>query len=315
MNKKDKIIKILLVIFADTAFVAIGLIIGLNINLKRMKPVYSVCFDKTWTVAAGTEAAAIENNYQNYLEASYIIIGSADNLQYYKILSGVPRNTYDRENFYIEDDGSYMYYHDEAGNRSSNIVVDVSAYQGNIDWASVKESGVSMAIVRVGFRGYGTGKLVYDDMYRKNIEGALEAGLRVGVYFFSQAIDYSEGKEEADYVLDAISEYEIDGPVVIDTEYVSEDSRTNGLDAGERTQAVLGFCDRVNERGYLPAIYANRNWFVQDLDMSLLYKYKIWVAAYTNQIRFPYEFIGWQYTNGGTVPGIATEVDMNVWFD
>ncbi|MGN0435363.1 MAG: glycoside hydrolase family 25 protein [Wujia sp.] len=302
-------------ILADISFVAIGLIIGININLKRAKPVYTVNFEKSWTVSPGVEAMAIENNYWNFIDASYIIIGTQPNCQYYKILSGVPRNDYDRENFYIEDESSYMYYHDEEGNRQSSVVVDVSAYQGNIDWAAVKEAGVSMAIVRVGFRGYGSGKLVYDEMYERNIQGALNAGLRVGVYFFTQAVDYAEGQEEALYVLDAISVYDIDGPVVIDTEYVSEDSRTNGLDVDGRTDAVLGFCETVEAMGYEPAIYANRNWFVQSLDMSKLYKYKIWVAAYSNQIKFPYEFSGWQYTNSGSVPGISTEVDMNVWFE
>lgn len=315
MDKRNKIIKAMLVILADISFVAIGLIIGLNINLKHGKPVYAVNFEKSWMVSPGTEAAAIENNYWNFIDASYIIIGTSPNYQYYKILSDVPRNDYDRENFYIEDESSYMYYHDEAGNRQSSVAVDVSAYQGNIDWTAVKDAGVSMAIVRVGFRGYGSGKLVYDEMYQRNIQGALDAGLRVGVYFFTQAIDYAEGQEEARYVLDAISAYNIDGPVVIDTEYISEDSRTNDLDVDGRTEAVLGFCDTVKEMGYEPAIYANRNWFVQNLDMSKLCKYKIWVAAYSNQIRFPYEFTGWQYTNGGNIPGISTEVDMNVWFD
>ncbi|MDE5872324.1 MAG: glycoside hydrolase family 25 protein, partial [Lachnospiraceae bacterium] len=175
---------------------------------------------------------------------------------------------------------------------------------------------VRVVMIRVGYRGYGSGKLVEDAKFREYVEAALSENLRVGVYFYTQGINMEEGIEEARFVLDIIKDYNITCPVAIDTEalYV-DDARTNELDNTARTDVVVGFCDTVKEAGYTPMIYTNRNWLVQMLDVTRLGGYKIWYAHYTNQPDLPYEYVGWQYTDSGTLNGVSGSVDLNVWFE
>lgn len=314
--RMNKGIKVVLGIIGAWLLLGIGLIIGLNIRKEKYTPVMVLTTEKSWHIEGSEIAALTEENFWKFARASYILVGDYPNYDFCKIVSEVPRNDYNYENFYIDDESDKMYYHDESGNRISRIVIDVSSYQTYIDWEKIKAAGVDMAILRVGYRGYGTGKIVEDDMFRSHCEGALEAGLQVGVYFFSQAINYDEGVEEARFALDIISEYDIRGPVVIDTEYVYDDNtRTEGLDVTSRTDGIVGFCDTVKNAGYRPMIYANRNWFAQSLDMTRLGAYELWLAYYSNGFDFPYKIAGWQFTGNGTIDGINGDVDLNVWME
>ena len=261
------------------------------------------------------EGEIINDNFWRFVDARYVLVGMPPDCQFYKIVSEVPRHDYDVESFYAED-GDVIYYHDENGRKASTVAIDLSTFQTDIDWDKVKASGVEVVMVRVGFRGYGSGKIVLDDMFEEHTENAINAGLKVGVYFFSQAVNYDEGVEEARFALDAIREYRITGPVAIDTEYIdAEDARTAELSIDDRTDGVVGFCETVKQAGYTPMIYASRNWFVQCLDMTRLGDYKLWLAHYTNQTDFPYLYTGWQYTDAGEISGISGSVDLNVWFD
>lgn len=312
---KNTIIKGLFVIASCILLIAIGVIIGINIRTISRDPAFVSITDKTWTLGEGEEKARIEENYWNFIRASYILIGTPPDCEYYKIVSEVKRHDYEVENFYIDDGSDKMYYHNEEGERVSTLAIDVSAFQSEIDWVAVKAAGVDVAMIRVGYRGYGSGKIVEDDMFRTHIQGALDAGLRVGVYFFSQALNYDEGASEANFVLETIREFDVTCPVVIDTEFLdASDARTNGLDIDSRTDSIVGFCETVEAAGYTAMIYSNRNWFVQSVDMSRLGDYKLWLAHYTNQPDFPYEYIGWQYTDQGTLDGVDGSVDLNVWF-
>ncbi len=313
---RDRILKAIIYITSAGILVCIGLIIGLNINLARIYPSFADPEGHTWTLEKDYEGQLIEDNFWKFVDASYILVGTPPDCQFYKIVSQVPRHDYDVENFYIEDGGSVMYYHNDDGTRASTIAIDISTYQPYVDWEDVKAAGVDVVMLRVGFRGYGTGRIVLDDMFEEHVVNATEAGLTVGVYFFSQAISYEEGVEEARFTIDAIRKYNIKGPVAIDTEFVdASDARTNGLDVDSRTDSVVGFCETVKSAGYTPMIYANRNWFVQCLDMTRLGNYKLWLAHYANQTDFPYLYTGWQYTNAGYIDGISGEVDLNVWFE
>ena len=312
---KNTIIKGIFVIASCMLLIAIGVIIGINIKTISRDPVFVSLTDKTWTLGEGEEKARIEENYWNFIRASYILIGTPPDCEYYKIVSEVKRHDYDVENFYIDDNSDKMYYHNAEGERVSTLAIDVSAFQPEIDWTAVKAAGVDVAMIRVGYRGYGSGKIVEDDMFRTHIQGALDAGLRVGVYFFSQALNYDEGVSEANFVLETIREFDVTCPVVIDTEFMdASDARTNELDIDSRTDSIVGFCETVEAAGYTAMIYSNRNWFVQSVDMSRLGDYKLWLAHYTNQPDFPYEYIGWQYTDQGTLDGVDGSVDLNVWF-
>ena len=197
----------------------------------------------------------------------------------------------------------------------SVVGIDVSYHQGDIDWEQVRASGVEFVMMRVGYRGYGeSGKLVEDTNFKTNIRGALDAGLKVGVYFFSQALNLEEVEEEVDFLMERIEGYEIAMPVVYDWEYVSDEARTANMDARTLTDCSKHFCDLILEAGYQPMIYFNRNQAAYLLHLEELTDYPFWLAAYTDRMGFPYKVDMWQYTDSGRVPGIDGPVDVDILF-
>ena len=209
------------------------------------------------------------------------------------------------------DDGEMQYI--ENGTVVSHKGIDVSKYQGDIDWAAVALDGVEYAFVRLGLRGYGSGKLVLDEYFDQNMRGAKEAGIKTGVYFFTQAITVEEAIEEADYVLENITGYDVSYPVVFDVEMiVNDDGRANGLSQKDRTDITIAFCDRIKAAGFTPMIYGNVKCFTKLLDMTRLNDYEKWYAFYDDYMYMPYEVGIWQYTEKGKVAGINTGVDLNI---
>ena len=190
--------------------------------------------------------------------------------------------------------------------------VDVSKYQGQVDWEQVAASGVEFAIIRVGGRGYGqSGNLYADDMAQKNYIAAKSAGLQVGAYFFSQAISVEEAEAEATYVLEQIKNWELDLPVVFDWEYISETARTANTDAATVTACADAFCKRILAAGKKAMLYVRPEDSV--LDLETLASYPRWVALHSDFMDFPYNFDLWQYTKTGKVSGIQGNVDINIW--
>ena len=195
--------------------------------------------------------------------------------------------------------------------------MDVSEFQGeDTDWQQVKESGIDFVIVRLGYRAYGeSGVLVLDDMFDQNVQGALSAGLEVGVYFFSQATTLSETVEEADFVLEHIRQYDITAPVVFDTEEIKGDeARTDSNTREDFTNYCKVFCDSIKAEGYDAMIYANMKWMAFTLKMEELTEYDFWYADYHEEPQCPYAFKMWQYSETGEVPGITGHVDLDLWF-
>ena len=190
----------------------------------------------------------------------------------------------------IEDQDGKKFYLGEDGEIASRLGIDVSEYQPEVDWQQVKDYGVDFVIVRLGYRGYGeAGKLVEDSMFRSHVEGALAAGLDVGVYFFSQAVDKEEAEEEAQFVLERIRDYDIKGPVVYDTEEIKNDTaRTDDLDGKAFTDHCITFCDVVKAAGYETMIYANMKWMAFTLDLTRLTDYEKWYADYEPLPQCPY---------------------------
>ncbi len=188
--------------------------------------------------------------------------------------------------------------------------IDVSKWQGNINWQAVKDSGVEWVIIRAGYRGYSTGVLVEDPYYRQNIEGALAVGLDVGIYIFSQAITVQEAVEEASFCLSLSSGYNLKYGITFDTEYQSG-GRANNISKSLRTQIANAFCDTVRQGGRTPMIYASKSWFIYQLDYSAIDHNRIWLAHYTAQTDFAYRYDIWQYTGSGSCAGINGAVDWN----
>ena len=201
------------------------------------------------------------------------------------------------------------------GEVASKKGIDVSKFQGKIDWRKVANDGVDFAYIRLGYRGYGSGKIVTDDNYEYNIENCNAAGIDTGVYFFTEAISEREAIEEADYVLENIRGYQVDLPIVIDVEEsASSDSRTKNLTPEERTDIVLAFCNRIKDAGHEVMIYGNLKSMLIMMDLEKLEGYDKWFAYYKYPLRFPYKMRMWQYTSNGEVDGIKGGVDMNIAF-
>lgn len=198
-------------------------------------------------------------------------------------------------------------------NKTSFAGIDVSKFQGNIDWNRVKAAGIDFVIIRVGYRGYTYGTITEDPYFETNIKGALAAGIDVGVYFFSQAITEQEAKQEAQWTLQKIAPYKITYPVVIDTEYVSG-GRANSMSATQRTSVVNAFCAEVKNAGYTPMIYASKSWLENNLNMSYLNQYDVWLARYASAPEYTGPFTIWQYTSKGYVDGISGYVDRNIGY-
>lgn len=200
-------------------------------------------------------------------------------------------------------------------NGSAKLGIDVSKWNQEIDWEAVKEAGIEFAIIRCGYRGASTGALVIDPRYKENIEGAIEAGISVGVYFFTQARDEVEAVEEASMVIRLIEEYDVDYPVFLDSESAGGRGRADGLDVDERTKAHRAFLQTIQAAGYETGVYASCNWLKDRIDMTRLSDYRIWLAEYADAPTYDeYYYHMWQYTSKGTVDGISTNVDLNLCY-
>lgn len=200
----------------------------------------------------------------------------------------------------------------EGGN--GLLGIDVSKWNKDIDWEQVKDAGIEFAIIRCGYRGASSGALVLDPMYEQNIEGAIEAGIPVGVYFFTQATDEVEAIEEASMVIRLIEDYDVDYPVFLDSESAGGSGRADKLDAEERLRCHKAFLETIASAGYETGVYASKNWFNDRLDVTQLSQYKIWLAEYADVPSYDKYYDMWQYTSKGTVDGIETRVDLNLSF-
>ena len=221
-------------------------------------------------------------------------------------------NPFDELDFQYE--GRYLKLRDGE----SLTGVDVSHWQQDIDWEQVKNSGVDFAMIRLGYRGYEKGGIGLDTYAIANLDGAIAAGLDVGVYFFSQALTPEEAEEEAYFVVQQLEPYaeHITMPVVYDWEHVNvENTRTENMrDPDLLTDCSLAFLQTVEAAGYRPMVYFNRTQSWKYLNLEELKDYEFWLAAYTQRMDFPYKIKMWQYTNKGRVPGIEGECDVNIYF-
>ena len=216
------------------------------------------------------------------------------------------RSTYLSENYYWE--GGFLRYKD----REHRIGVDVSSYQGDVDWQQVADSGVQFAVIRAGYRGSTAGELYVDDSFYKNLQQAKDADLAVGVYFFSQAVTAEEAREEAVYVCELLDGADLELPVYYDWEYL--DGRVPPAASMPMTECAIAFCEEVKDRGYLPGVYFNQDYGYNYLDLAQLRGYHLWLAEYGNTPAFTYHYDCVQYTDSGSVPGISGPVDLDLLF-
>ena len=230
-----------------------------------------------------------------------------------RIFGKMPKNSYNIDNFVIEN--GFMAYYDDEGKKLSHLGVDLSYHQPSVDWDQLKASQVEFVMLRCGYRGYSEGGLIMDEKFREYASKCNEYGIPMGVYFFTQAVTVEEAVKEAEFVIDAIKDFDISYPVAFDTEYVSEETaRTNLTEISDelRTDMIKAFCERVEEEGYYPMYYASENWVRRNMYFEELSDYDLWAAMYMDENDFLFDHTIWQYTCEGNVPGIDTQVDLNV---
>lgn len=198
---------------------------------------------------------------------------------------------------------------------TAKLGVDVSKWNGDIDWSKAKDSGVEFAIVRAGYRGSVTGSIVVDPYFDANMRGTAANGIETGVYFFTQAVNEVEAVEEASAVLELVRKYNIDFPIYIDTEGAGGNGRADRLDRETRTLVCEAFCRTVENAGYKSGVYASRNWYTNNLDVSRLDKYQIWLAEYRSAPLYQGYYHMWQYTSKGKIDGISGNVDLDICYN
>lgn len=226
-------------------------------------------------------------------------------------LEGVDKNCYSDENF-IESNGIKEYYVD--GKKCSAAGIDVSEFQGNIDWHKVKQAGIDFAMIRIGFRGYGeVGNIVVDEMCRQNLAAADEAGIKLGGYFFSQATSVQEAVDEANTLLEIIKDYDITYPIAFDWEVIgTNEARTDNVSVETLNQCAKAFCETIKQAGYTPAIYMSKRIAYLKYDLEALKDYDIWLTEDGGNASFNYRYDIWQYSYTGSIDGIEGNVDLNI---
>ncbi len=232
--------------------------------------------------------------------------------EWVEINKDIPKNKYDYSNLTYQK--PFMNYK-EDGKVVSKSGVDISANQGDVDFGKLKNAGCDFVMIKVGARGYSSGNIVMDTNYQDNLKAAKKAGLDIGVYFCSQAINKAEAREEADELLDAISGYSVKYPVVFAMENVDDDmARIEALEMSDRTQIARAFMDRVEDAGYKPMIYGDKEWLLTMVDMEELQDYDVWFAQESDEPEYPYTFGMWQYDSDASIKGISGDATMIMSF-
>lgn len=262
-------------------------------------------------LSEGTTAATVLKTLRP-LFPDYIVVTSGGKYHFVPINYDLAQSQLLTEKLNFLESGEVQYMED--GQVVSHKGIDVSKFQGSIDWNLVAQDGVEFAFIRVANRGWGSsGRLVEDERFEDNILGAQAAGIKTGVYIYSQAITEEEVLEEANLVLSKIAPYNLECPVVFDVEKVSgNDGRMNNITVEERTHLTRLFCETIEAAGYRPMIYHNTEMGAVLLNVAELERYDKWFAAYTDTLYYPYEYKVWQYSSTGTVRGINTDVDLNI---
>ena len=244
-------------------------------------------------------------------DGQFCLLDSDLGFMWLPILDNVPRETYNSA-YFTEQNG--LKHYEDARTRAM-VGVDVSEFQGDVDWQAIADAGVEFAMIRVGWRGYETGYLGEDEAFAANLQGARDAGLLCGVYFFSQATSVAEAQEEAAFVLERIKGYDLAMPVVYDFELLLDDeARTTGMSGEQITDCAVAFCEAVEAAGCKPCVYFYKSLAYHYYDLSRLAAYDFWLSEPTELPDFYYRFSMWQYDVEGTLPGVDETVDLNLCF-
>lgn len=295
-RRKKKNTGVLLLV-AATGFI-MGLVVGMVIIHNKSSKEIAAVRDELATV--------IEE--QSHINVTNVYVPER------KLTEGqISVNPYKTENFRI--DNGFMAYFDENGEKISHLGCDLSYHNKSVNFDELAASGCEFVMLRCGYRGYNEGGLVKDEKFDYYASEAQRVGLKLGVYFFTQALTPEEAVEEAEFTLRAIENYDISYPVAFDTEYIDDEkARTNVTEISDelRSEICSVFCERIKKDGYYPIIYASENWFRRSLEVESLRQYDFWAPQYLDENDFLYDFTIWQYTDKGSIPGVGGEVDLDI---
>ncbi|MBR1700693.1 MAG: glycoside hydrolase family 25 protein [Lachnospiraceae bacterium] len=296
-----------------------------NIQQEKAAEIAALQAEKEQAAAEAREdvlggiRAGLETGDQSMVEVlrpfypDELVVVSSGKFHFVPINRELKMNEYDVANLNILESGEYQYRNGE--DVISHKGIDVSKFQGKIDWKAVAEDGVEFAFMRVAYRGYGTGKMVEDTTFEDNMKGAVAAGIHAGAYIYSQAINEDEIREEAELVISKLEDLDVKCPVVFDVEKTLDSTgRMNQLSVEERTNLTLLFCQIVEQAGYKPIVYYNMEMGALMLDIETLEPYEKWFAYYNDDMYYPYAYGIWQYSDKGRVNGIKGNVDMDISF-
>ena len=256
-------------------------------------------------------AALAEGAEEDTEEKTFTFVDVYQNSHEAELDPRVPACDYDKELFMKV--GSLMSYEGDSRYRYRRGI-DVSEFNGDIDWKKVKKAGVEFVFIRAGYRGYGDHPgLVEDKCFRQNLQGASEAGLDIGLYFFSQALTPKEARQEAEYMVKLLDGRKVSLPLVCDLEHIEFDqARTDDLTPAQASENVRAFCKRIGELGYRPMFYSNLVWEAFGYELETMTEIPVWYADYEARPQTPYRFSIWQYSNQGKVDGIPSGVDLSI---
>ena len=327
--KKTKVLKFILII----SLVVIAVLIFLSFKRKAItepvsskieieEPEIEIQESETPKIQESEEPETTELEIEEIEEPEEAVPQEPETLHYVDawdewhdmvINPNVRKHPYNYE--YLKNDKEIITYEGDD-NYSIRKGVDVSHHQGHIDWEKVHAAGYEFAILRIGYRGYGkSGSLNKDKRFDENIVNAQGAGMDVGVYIFAQAINEEEALEEADACIKWLDGYELQLPVVYDPELIRDDeARTDDVSGEQFTKNAIVFCERIKEAGYTPMIYSNMVWEDELFSMEELEKYMFWYADYELIPQTPYDFVFWQLSEKGKVPGVDGGVDIDIEF-
>jgi len=249
------------------------------------------------------------------LDGKHTLVKTSDGKEEWVLISPyLTKNTYNFKN--LSESAGLRKYTDN-GKKISRVGVDISKHNGQVNFNSMKAAGIDFVMLRIGARGYSTGQLSLDDNFVENMEAAIEAGLDIGVYFYSQAISQDEVMQEANFVIQNLEPYRahITYPVAFDMENVANDkARIDGLSRDDKTAMAAAFLSGMQTAGYVPMVYGNKEWLIKNIDLAKLQDYDVWLSQEQDIPDYPYQFAMWQYTTTGVLNGVTGDASLNLCF-
>lgn len=270
-------------------------------------------YDETENTTSLPEPESVESEQEEdpSTDGKHTLITSSDGTEeWVEINPYLTKNNFNYSNLVYQY--PIMKFYDE-GKKVSKVGVTISSEQGDVDFNKLKKAGIDFAMIRLGYRGYGSGNLMSDELYYANVNKAMEAGMDFGVIFYSQAVTAEEVMEEAARVVEGLAGFTPAYPVAFDMEYVKNDTaRVQGLSRDEKTALAKTFVDAIRPFGYKTIIYGDKEWLIRRVDLNMLIEYDFWISQVMDVPDYPYKYAMWEYTRDAQIDGVEEPVSLSI---